>query len=204
MKEDDPPPDALNNAADALSIDFERVRIIDGDTDKVKSGFGSHGSRSMRIGGGALVHGTRKMIERGRELAADELEATVADLEDRDGKFVIAGTDRGIDLFDLAKARAPHGESVAGEAVFDTHNHAFANGCHVCELEVDPQTGQVKVLNYVLVTDVGRVINPLITEGQLHGGIVQGIGQALFEHVQYEPGSGQVFSSHTWQPLAKA
>jgi carbon-monoxide dehydrogenase large subunit len=180
--------------ADELGIDFDRIRIIDGDTALVQAGFGSHGSRSMRIGGGALVLGTRKMIERGRSLAAEHLEVSPADIEYADGRFTITGTDRSIGLFELAEVASASGERLAGETMFETKNHAFANGCHACEVEVDPETGAVSIESHALIVDVGRVVNPLLTEGQLHGGIAQGLGQSVFERVVYDPESGQLMS----------
>ena len=181
--------------ADELALPIERIRIINGDTAKVRQGFGSHASRSMRIGGGALVHGARALIERARELASDYLEAASADIDYTHGKLVIRGTDRGIDLFDLATRVAGDQGRVSADAVFHTNNHAYANGCHVCEVSIDPDTGRIEIAAHTLVTDVGRVVNPLITHGQLHGGIAQGIGQAVLEQVVYEPHGGQLLSA---------
>ena len=181
--------------ADELALPFECIRIIDGDTAKVQQGFGSHGSRSIRIGGGALVYGARAMIERARELASEHLEAAIADIEYHAGKLIIPGTDRGIGIFELAGHLAKNQERVTAHTVFNTSNHAYANGCHVCEVSIDQETGKIDVEAHTLVTDVGRVVNPLITEGQLHGGIAQGIGQAMLEHVVYETDAGQLLSA---------
>jgi carbon-monoxide dehydrogenase large subunit len=181
--------------ADQLGIDMSAVRVVDGDTDKVRQGAGSHGSRSMRIGGGALVKASQSMLNNAMAIAAEYLEAARADIEYRDGAFAIAGTDRSVPLFELgAFAETRHGESLHGDAVFDTTNNAYANGCHICEVEIDPDTGAVTLVNHVLVTDVGRVINPLITDGQLHGGIAQGIGQSVTEQVAYDTTDGQLLS----------
>ncbi len=180
--------------ADELGIELGRMRIIHGDTARVRTGFGSHGSRSMRLGGGALVLGVQQMIEHGRNLAAEQLEAAPADIEYQDGKFVIAGTDRSVGLFELAEVAARRGDRLQGDAVFETASPAYASGAHVCEVEIDPETGKVTIVAHGLVIDAGRVINPLITEGQLHGGIAQGIGQAVLEHVVYEAASGQLLS----------
>ena len=135
------------------------------------------------------------MIERARELASDYLEAASADIEYTRGKLIIRGTDRSIDLFDLAARVAGDHGRVSADTVFNTNNHAYANGCHVCEVSIDRETGQIDITAHTLVTDVGRVVNPLITHGQLHGGIAQGIGQAVLEHVVYEPDGGQLLSA---------
>jgi len=181
--------------AERLDVDLEHVRVINGDTALVKQGFGSHGSRSMRIGGGALVLGSDRLMEKATTLAAEHLEVAQADLEYRDGEFVIPGTDRAVSLFELARAcKASSDSKLAAEAVFETHNHAFANGAHITEVEIDVETGQLELISHVLVIDVGNVVNPLITRGQLHGGIAQGIGQAVFENVVYEPETGQLQS----------
>ena len=182
--------------ADQLGIDMSEVRVIDGDTDMVRQGAGSHGSRSIRIGGGALVKGSEAMLQNAMPLAANFLEVATPDIAYRDGAFIIPGTDRSVGLFELATfVQAETGESLRGDAVFETTNNAYANGCHISEVEIDPETGVVTLVNHVLVTDVGRVINPLITDGQLHGGITQGIGQAITERVSYDSADGQLHSA---------
>jgi carbon-monoxide dehydrogenase large subunit len=180
--------------ADELGIPFGSVRVVFGDTDKVARGAGSHGSRSARIGGGATVMGAAKMIERGKELAAEMLEAAAADLEYSGGRFTIAGTDRSLGLAEVAGFAEGRGERLAASADFVTENEAHSNGCHVCEVTIDPDDGAVRIERYALVADVGRVLNPLIVHGQLHGGAVQGIGQALMERVVYDGASGQPLS----------
>ena len=181
--------------ADRLDIDMSNIRVIDGDTEKVRQGAGSHGSRSIRIGGGALIKGAGVMLENAIGFAADHLEAAAADIEYAEGAFVIRGTDRRVGLYELSEiVLATTGNPLRGDAVFNTDNNAYANGCHVSEVEIDAGTGAVTLINHVLVTDVGRVVNPLITDGQLHGGITQGLGQAVTEHVVYDSDGGQLLS----------
>jgi aerobic carbon-monoxide dehydrogenase large subunit len=180
--------------ADVLGVDPAAVRVVDGDTDAIEIGFGGHGSRCARIGGGAVLQGGRAVIERGRPLAADLLEAAAADVEFRDGAYVISGTDRCIGLFEVARAAEDRGSPLIASATFETPGMSYPNGCQLCEVEVDPDTGKVTVERYVMVADPGRVLNPLIVEGQLHGGIAQGIGQALLERVVLDPDSGQLLS----------
>jgi carbon-monoxide dehydrogenase large subunit len=180
--------------ADELGIPFEQVRVVFGDTDRVKRGGGSHGSRSARIGGGATVFGARKMVETGKEYAAEMLEAATADIAYADGAFTIVGTDRSLTLAEVAGFAEGRGERLAGDADFVTENEAHSNGCHVCELTLDPDDGSVRIERYAMVSDVGRVLNPLIVHGQLHGGAAQGIGQALMEHVVHDGATGQLLS----------
>ncbi len=181
-------------ASDRLGVPYDAVEVIFGDTDKVARGMGSHGSRSARMGGGAVVYGAEKMVDRGRELAADLLEAAVEDIQYRDGQFQVAGTDRQIRLSDVAAHARDQGERLSGEFDFETAGDVFANGCHVAQVAIDPDTGSVKLLRHIMVGDVGRAINPMIVEGQLHDGAAQGIGQAMFEHVVLDPDSGQTLS----------
>jgi carbon-monoxide dehydrogenase large subunit len=180
--------------ADALGVDPAAVRVVDGDTDAIEIGFGGHGSRCARIGGGAVVQGGRAVIEQGRLIAADLLEAAVADVEFRDGAYVIRGTDRRTGLLDVARAAETRGTPLIASATFETSGPSYPNGCQLCEVEVDPETGKVTIERYVMVADPGRLLNPLIVEGQLHGGIAQGIGQALLERVVFDPATGQLLS----------
>ena len=173
---------------DVFGVPIEKVRVVLGDTDR-GDGFGSAGSRSLFTGGSALHLGAEKTLDTARELAAKSLEASAADLDYARGRFTVKGTDVGIGLFELA-AKQP------GEHIFTDHTSAVAgpswpNGCHVSEVEIDPQTGAVQVVRYASVNDVGRVVNPMIVRGQLDGGAVQGIGQALMEYMAYDPQSGQ-------------
>ena len=180
--------------ADRLGVPMEAVRVIQGDTLLVKRGFGSFGSRSARIGGGAVVGGIEALIERGTALAAARLEAAAPDIGYANGAFIIHGTDRAVGLFELAADASNRGESLHGEADFQPDCDVHSNGCQVSEVEIDPETGVVRLIEHVVVADVGRVLNPLIVEGQLHGGAAQGIGQAALEAVAYEPGTGQTLS----------
>jgi carbon-monoxide dehydrogenase large subunit len=180
--------------ADVLGVDPAAVRVVDGDTDVVEIGFGGHGSRCARIGGGAVLKGGRAVVERGRLLAADLLEAAAADVEFQKGAYVISGTDRRIGLFEVARVAEERGAPLIASATFETAGPSYPNGCQLCEIEVDPETGKVTIERYVMVADPGRLLNPLIVDGQLHGGIAQGVGQALLERVTYDPASGQLLS----------
>jgi aerobic carbon-monoxide dehydrogenase large subunit len=176
---------------DVFGVPIDKVRVVLGDTDR-GDGFGSAGSRSLFTGGSALHLGAEKTLDTARQLAARSLEAAPADLDYREGRFTVKGTDLGIDLFELA-GKQP------GQHIFTDHTSAVAgpswpNGCHVSEVEIDPQTGEVQVVRYASVNDVGRVVNPMIVRGQLDGGAVQGIGQALMEHLTYDVDSGQLLT----------
>jgi carbon-monoxide dehydrogenase large subunit len=174
-----------------LGVPVEKVRIVQGDTDRV-NGVGSVGSRSAFVGGSALVAAGRKMIARGRELAAEALEAAPADIEFRDGRFLIGGTDRAIGLAELAE-RQPQ-RIIRVSATETPSTPSWPNGAQVCEVEIDPDTGEVQLARIASCDDIGRIINHSIVEGQVHGGIAQGAGQALYEQVVYDPESGQLLS----------
>ncbi len=176
-------------AVDAFGVPIERIRIVQGDTDRA-NGFGSAGSRSLFTGGSALDEGAHRTIDHARELAAEALEVAADDVEYRQAQFTVVGTDRGIGLFDLA-ARQP-GNVIDVNSSTKVGGPTWPNGCHVCEVEIDPETGVTRVASYASCNDVGRVINPMIVVGQLEGGAVQGIGQALCEEVVYEADSGQL------------
>ena len=178
-------------AADRLGIDFDAVRFVDGDTARVKEGFGSHGSRSMRIGGTACVMGAELMVARGRSLAGEMLEAPSADIGYDAGVFGVEGTNRSVTLAEVAQFAAERGEALSGERRFTTERGSLGNGAAACEVEIDPETGAVDIVRYVIVCDTGRTINPTLAEGQLHGGAAQGIGQAALEQVVYDPVTGQ-------------
>ncbi|HEY5899349.1 MAG TPA: molybdopterin cofactor-binding domain-containing protein, partial [Burkholderiales bacterium] len=160
-----------------------------------------YASRRAMLGGSALKGAADAIIEKAKPLAAHLLEAAAADLEFREGKFTVAGTDRGIPLTEVAKAfHRPVGPTTKFGIGLDAsggsnHPPAFPNGCHVCELEIDPDTGVVEIDRYVVVDDVGRVINPMICHGQIEGALAQGIGQALMENVAFDQESGQVLSA---------
>ncbi len=181
-------------ASDRLGLAYDDIEVVFGDTDVVKRGMGSYGSRSARMGGGAVVYGADKMVERGRELAADMLEAAAEDIQYESGHFRVAGTDRQTGLFDVAAYAKDKGERLSAEMDFETAGDVFANGCHAASVAIDPDTGSVKLLRHIMVCDVGRAINPMIVDGQLHGGAAQGIGQAMFENVVLDPDSGQTLS----------
>ena len=178
-------------AADRLGIDFDAVRFVDGDTARVKEGFGSHGSRSMRIGGTACVMGADAMVERGRSLAGEMLEAESVGIRYDAGVFSVAGTNRSVTLAEVAEFAGRRGEGLSGEHRFTTERGSLGNGAAACEVDIDPETGTVDIVRYVIVCDTGRTINPMLAEGQLHGGAAQGIGQAALEEVVYDPESGQ-------------
>ncbi|MGQ0653699.1 MAG: xanthine dehydrogenase family protein molybdopterin-binding subunit [Betaproteobacteria bacterium] len=179
-----------------LGVPMEKVCVVEGDTSRVPIGTGTFGSRSMAVGGSALHAAGRKIIAKGKRIAAHLLEAAARDIEFADGHFSVAGTDRKVSFQALAAAAyVPHNYPLAElepgldeNAFYDPPNFAFSNGAHVCELEVDAETGAVTLLGYWAVDDVGTVINPMIVEGQLHGGLAQGIGQALCERTAYEHG----------------
>ena len=180
--------------AEKLGVAPDRVIVEDGDTDRIPQGGGSHGSRTMRIGGGAVHNGALSLIEAGRPLAADLLEAATADIGFTDGAYRVRGTDRAVSLFAVAHATAAQGAPLRIEESFEVPGMSYPSGCHLCEVEVDPETGRVRIERYVVVSDPGRVINPLLAAGQLHGGIAMGVGQALTENTVYESGTGQLLS----------
>jgi carbon-monoxide dehydrogenase large subunit len=169
--------------ASRLGLPFDKVRLLQGDSDQIVFGAGTGGSRSMMMSGAAIVQASDLVIQKGKEAAGEVLETSPQDLEFRDGRFVVAGTDRGIDLVDLAR-RMPGKLDVTH--VTEVIPSAFPNGCHVAEVEIDPDTGQVEVVRYSSVNDFGTIVNPLLVEGQVHGGVVQGIGQCLMESAQYD------------------
>ncbi|MBB3176539.1 xanthine dehydrogenase family protein molybdopterin-binding subunit [Variovorax sp. Sphag1AA] len=173
---------------DAFGVPIEKVRIVLGDTDR-GDGFGSAGSRSLFTGGSAVRIGAERTIEKAKELAASEFEVSPADVQYAAGLFKVAGTDLQLDLFTLA-SRQPDQE-IFVDSTSTVSGPTWPNGCHITEVEVDPATGDVGVMTYASVNDVGRVVNPLIVRGQLEGGAVQGIGQALCEQVVYDPQTGQ-------------
>jgi carbon-monoxide dehydrogenase large subunit len=181
-------------ASDMLGIDFDKIDIFFGDTDRVRIGFGSAGSRSARLGGGAVVRGAQAFIERAKSLAAELFEAAVADIAYHAGELTVSGTDRKVNLTGLARYARQQDVALQAEAQFDSESDVHSNGCHICELDIDEQTGVIEIVRHILVADVGRAINPLIVAGQLHGGIAQGLGQAGFEQVVYDNTSGQTLT----------
>jgi aerobic carbon-monoxide dehydrogenase large subunit len=179
-------------AVDVFDVPIERIRILQGDTDRGQ-GFGSAGSRSLFVGGSAVRVAAERTVEKAQQLAAAELEAADSDIEYRNGVFRIAGTDRAIGLFDLAR-RQPD-QHIVLDSTSSVADATWPNGCHICEVEIDPDTGAVDVVGYWSVNDVGRVVNPMIVIGQLEGGAVQGIGQALCEAFVYDGETGQALTA---------
>jgi carbon-monoxide dehydrogenase large subunit len=176
---------------DTFGLDISKVKVVTGDSDR-GTGFGSAGSRSLFTAGSAIDAASKETVARGRELAADALEAASADIEYAEGEFRVAGTDRAIGLFELA-ARQPE-RRIFVDSTTKVGGPSWPNGCHVCEVEIDPETGVVEVVAYASANDVGRVVNPMIVRGQLDGGAVQGLGQALTEAVVYDE-SGQAMTA---------
>ena len=166
-----------------LGIPFEKIRLVQNDSDELVFGAGTGGSRTAMMGGGALAEASDLVIRKGKALAGDVLETAESDIEFRDGRFVVTGTDRGISILELA-GKKPGALDV--KHVTEVIPSAFPNGCHVAEVEIDPDTGAVEVVRYSSVNDFGTVLNPLLVEGQIHGGVVQGIGQCLMESAQYD------------------
>ena len=185
---------------DKLGVPFEKIRLVQGDSDQLVAGGGTGGSRSIMNSGNAIVVASDAVIERGRKVAAHVLEAAEADIEFAAGRFAIAGTDRGIGIMELAatlrtRPALPEGVPATLDVALVVPGvpSAFPNGCHIAEVEVDPDTGHVDVVKYSMVNDFGTIVNPALVAGQAHGGIVQGIGQALWESVRYDE-SGQILS----------
>ena len=180
-------------AAASFGIPLEQVTVKQGDTDLIKTGFGTGGSRSVPIGGSAVAQTSLKMIEQGKIIAADLLEASSTDIEFEDGAYKIVGTDRTVDLNAIINtsfddARRPEGvlPGLSESELYKPEGATFPNGCHVCEVEIDEETGSTTIVNYTVQDDLGYAMNPLLMEGQIVGGAVQGIGQALFEDAVYD------------------
>jgi carbon-monoxide dehydrogenase large subunit len=181
--------------ADKLGVPFEDIEVLHGDTQSSPKGLDTYGSRSLAVGGIAVVKASDKVVEKARKVAAHMLECSEADLEFVHGKFTIKGSNRGVTIQEVALAtftshNLPEGmePSLDSDYTFDPENFSFPHGTHLCAAEVDTETGWVTIRRYVCVDDVGRVVNPLIVEGQIHGGLAQGIAQALFEEATYDEG----------------
>jgi carbon-monoxide dehydrogenase large subunit len=179
--------------ADRLGVPFEDVEVLHGDTQIAPKGMDSYGSRSLVVGGEALVKAADKVIEKAKPIAAHLLEADASDLEFSEGRFTVKGTDKGVGLSEIAMGawtghNLPDGiePTLDSDAVYDPVNFSFPHGTHLCAMEVDTETGQVTMRKYVCVDDIGTIVNPLIVEGQIHGGLVQGIAQALWEGAEYD------------------
>ncbi|MBM3621019.1 MAG: xanthine dehydrogenase family protein molybdopterin-binding subunit [Alphaproteobacteria bacterium] len=197
--------------SDRLGIPFDRIRLLQGDSDELIAGGGTGGSKSMMASGAAIVEASEKVVDNGKKIASVVLEAAVADIEFQRGRFAIVGTDRGIGIMELAERlrgglKLPEGTpaSLDVKHVHEAAPSAYPNGCHVCEVEVDPKTGLVEVVKYAMVNDFGTVINPMLVAGQAHGGIVQGIGQALLERTVYSEDGQFLTGSYTDYALPRA
>jgi aerobic carbon-monoxide dehydrogenase large subunit len=179
---------------DQLGVPLSQVEVVHGDTAAIPFGMGTYGSRSLAVGGSAMVKAMDKVILKGRKIAAHLLEASLEDVVFQDGKFSVAGTDRAKTFAEVAlTAYVPHNYPIEElepgldeTAFYDPKNFTFPGGCHICEVEIDPDTGVTRVVNFVAVDDIGRVVNPMIVEGQVQGGVAQGIGQALLESAVYD------------------
>jgi len=173
----------------------ERVRVLQGDTDRIATGAGTGGSSSIPCGGVSLAGAAGKLADNLKKLAADALEANAGDLELTDGVVRVAGTDRAIALADLAKRPDATPDKLTTSDAFTPQAATYPNGTHLAEVEIDPATGATRIVNYVVVDDFGISLNPLLLAGQVHGGAVQGIGQALMEQTVYDPDSGQLITA---------
>jgi carbon-monoxide dehydrogenase large subunit len=176
-----------------LGIPFDRFRLLQGDSDQLKAGGGTGGSRSALVGAQAFLEASKKVVEQGKSIAAQVLEASAADIEFKGGRFTIAGTDRSVGILDLAqqlrdgmKMPEDQPQTLDVSHVSDTPPSSFPNGCHVSEVEIDPDTGTIEIVRYFMVNDFGTVINPMLVAGQAHGGVVQGLGQAFMEQTVYD------------------
>jgi len=188
--------------SDGLGIPVEQIEIVHGDTAKIPYGMGTYGSRSIAVGGSAIVKAMDKVVAKGKKIAAHLLEASEADIEFKDGNFSVAGTDRSKSLGEVALTayvphNFPHDELEPGldeTAFYDPKNFTFPSGAHIAEVEIDPDTGHLTIVNFTASDDFGRIINPMIVAGQVHGGLAQGIGQALLEGCVYDKATGQLLT----------
>lgn len=184
-----------------LGVPHESVVLVTGDTDRVKWGGGAHSGRALRLGSIVMHNASNGIIEKARRIASHVLEVDSSDVLFEAGRFTVAGTDRSIGIFEVAAAALTRNDlpedlagplgAVSDETITDA---SFPYGCHVCEVEIDPETGVVEIVSYTAVDDVGRAVNPMIVHGQVHGGIAQGVGQALWEQVVYDRTSGQMLT----------
>ena len=187
--------------SEELGVPFEKVRLLQGDSDELIAGGGTGGSRSMMNSGQAIVEASAKVIEQGKQIASHALEAASGDIEFKDGRFVVAGTDQAIGIMELAnkvrsgslKLPLDGPQTLDVKHISDGAPAAYPNGCHVCEIEVDPDTGNIDIVKYTAVNDFGTIINPMLVDGQTHGGVAQGIGQTLLERTVYDE-QGQLLS----------
>jgi carbon-monoxide dehydrogenase large subunit len=187
--------------AERFGIDADNIELIQGDTDLVAKGSGTGGSKSTGLGGVSCDRAAVSVIERGRQIASQVLEAAPADIEYSDGLFNVSGTDRSRTLYEIAEATKnlqyiPDNGATGlfGIGEYGSTVASFSNGCHLCEVEIDPETGAIDIVRYSVVSDFGTVINPLLATGQVHGGVAQGAGQGLLENCVYQQGTGQFLS----------
>jgi carbon-monoxide dehydrogenase large subunit len=187
--------------SERLGVPPERIQVLWGDTDALDAGRGNGGSGALTVGGSAVVRASERVVERGRRIAARMLEAAPEDVVYRDGRFSVAGTDRGVAFADVARTayqprQLPPGmePGFSESAAFTPPAVTFPNGCQVCEVEIDEATGALRIVRHTVVDDVGRMVNPLLVKGQIHGGVVQGLGQALFEDLVYDAETGQLLA----------
>jgi len=187
--------------ASKLGVPMSDIEILHGDTDQTPMGMGTYGSRSLAVGGSALVKAAEKVIDKGKKIAAHLLEASEGDIDFKDGQFTVRGTDRAKSIGEVVfAAYVPHNYPEGLEpgmeetAFYDPANFTYPSGTYICEVEVDPDTGRVEIVKFTAVDDFGKVVNPMIVEGQVHGGLAQGIGQALLENTVYDPESGQLLT----------
>ena len=187
--------------SDKLGVPPERIQVFWGDSDLLGNGRGNGGSGALTVGGSAVTRATEKVIERGRRIAARLLEAAPDDVIHQDGKFTVKGTDKGVTFANVARAayvprQLPQGmePGFSEEASFTPSAVTFPNGSQICEVEIDEETGAVRVVRHTVVDDVGRMVNPMLVKGQIHGGVVQGLGQGLYEELTYDPTTGQLLA----------
>jgi aerobic carbon-monoxide dehydrogenase large subunit len=186
--------------AERLGVPIDMIDVVHGDTDKIPFGMGTYASRSLAVGGSALVKAVDKVVSKGKKIAAHLLEAAEEDIEFKDGKFSVVGTDRAVPFAQIAfSAYVPHNYPIETvepgldeTAFYDPSNFTYPAGAHIAEVEIDRETGTVALVKFTAADDFGRIINPMIVAGQVHGGLAQGIGQALFENTVYDPDSGQL------------
>ncbi len=188
--------------SDKLGIPIEQIEVVHGDTSQVPFGMGTYGSRSLPVGGSAIMKAADKIIAKGKTIAAHLMEASEADIVFEDGTFKVAGTDKAVPLGQAVfAAYVPHNypsdklePGMDENAFYDPSNFTYPSGTQICEVEIDPDTGVVDIVNFVAVDDFGNIVNPMVVEGQVHGGIAQGVGQALLENAVYDKESGQLLS----------
>jgi carbon-monoxide dehydrogenase large subunit len=184
-----------------LGVPLDSISLVTGDTARVSVGGGAHSGRALRLGSIVMLNASKAIIEKGLQIASHVLEADVADLEFTGGNFTVKGTDRAIGIFETARAALERNDlpdelrgALGAESDETITLAAFPYGCHVCEVEIDPETGVLDIVRYSAVDDVGRAVNPMIVHGQVHGGIVQGVGQAIQENAYYDRESGQLLA----------